>query len=558
MADWQFTRRHFFYGSLLAGAVPAGGFGSVPSLPQVNYKSPNEKLNIATIGAGGQAFVGIQAFSQAARAGGGRGGFGGQGAGLDENIVALTDPDPLRAAQAFRIFDKVPKYSDFRKMLDKEEKNIDAVLIACPDFMHGTMAMWCMERGKHVYVQKPMTRCVWEARQLKEAAIKYKVATQMGNQGYCQEGTRQAAEMIWSGAIGDVTVAHAWTNRPVWQQAIAEEPKGEPMPEGLDWESWIGIARMRPFSTDYVPFQWRGWFDFGCGALGDMACHVLGAPNMGLLLSRRAPTRVECIKQEGKNKITFPKSSIIKFDFPALGTFPALTLYWHDGVTQGLPAEFWPDDLPKDEKLGDPPRNFGGGGAGRGAGAGAAGRGAGAAGAAGAAGRGAGVAGAAAQGRGAGAPAAAAAAGAARGGVNMAAGNDDYNRALQARTAPYNTNANSGVLYIGTKGYMTTGEYGGSPRLVPAAKMADYQMPLPVLVRHPETYSDWVRACKGGEPAASNFNESAPFTEWIDMACLSLRVDGPLEWDSAKMEITNNRAANDLLKPTFRKGWSWT
>jgi len=545
MADWQFSRRHFFYGSLLAGAVPAGGFGSVPSLPMVNYKSPNEKCNVASIGAGGQAWVGIQAFAGLGR---GFGGGGQTGAGMKENIVALCDPDPLRAAQAFQTFDKVPKYSDFRKMLDKEEKNIDAVLIAVPDFMHGTMAMWCMERGKHVYVQKPMTRCVWEARQLKEAAIKYKVASQMGNQGYCQEGTRQAAEMIWSGAIGDVTEAHAWTNRPVWQQAITEEPKGEKQPDGLDWESWIGISRMRPFSTDYVPFQWRGWFDFGCGALGDMACHVLGAPNMGLLLSKRAPNRVECIKQEGKNSLTFPKSSIIKFNFPALGSFPALTLYWHDGVTQGLPAEFWPADLPKDTKLGDPARgNFGG--AGRGA---AAGAGRGAAGATGATGRGAGAPGApaaaGAAGRGAGAPA----------GVNAFAGNDDYNRAAQQRIAPYNTPANSGVLYIGSKGYMTTGEYGGSPRLVPDAKMADYVMPPQVLVRHPETYTDFIRACKGGEAAASNFNESAPFTEWIDMACLSLRVDGPLEWDSAKMEITNNKAANELLKPSFRKGWSWT
>jgi predicted dehydrogenase len=525
MADWQFSRRHFFYGSLLAGAVPAGGFGSVPSLPQVNYKSPNEKLNIASIGAGGQAGAGISAFSR-----------------LQQNIVALCDPDAARAAENFRTFENAPKYTDFRKMLEKEEKNIDAVLIAVPDFMHGTMAMWSMERGKHVYVQKPMTRCVWEARQLKEAAVKFKVATQMGNQGYCQEGPRVCSEMIWSGAIGDVTEAHAWTNRPVWQQAIPEMPPAEPVPATLDWDMWTGIAKTRPFSTDYLPFQWRGWFDFGCGALGDMACHVLGAPNMALLLSKRAPTRVECIKQEGKNSLTFPKSSIIKFNFPALGTFPALTLYWHDGVTEGLPAEFWPADIPKDEKLGDPPRNAGGytGGAGRGAGRGAGG-----------AGRGAGATGAAAAG-------AASAAAAGRGGVNAAAGADDYNRALEERIRPYNTPANSGVLYIGSKGYMTTGEYGAGPRLIPAANMEDYKLPPQVMVRHPETYSDFVRACKGGEPAASNFNEAAPFTEWIDMACLSLRVDGPLEWDSAKMEITNNKAANEFLKPTFRKGWSWT
>ena len=211
---------------------------------------------------------------------------------------------------------------------------------------------------------------------LKEAARKYKVRTQMGNQGYCQEGPRVCSEMIWSGAIGGVKEVHAWTNRPIWKQGVGEMSKGEPVPATLDWDTWLGIAKARPFSADYVPFQWRGWFDFGCGALGDMACHVLGAPNMALLLSKRAPTSVECIKQEGKNSLSFPLKSTIKFNFPALGaTFPALTLYWHDGVRDGLPAEYWPADLPKDEKLGDAPRG-GAGAAGRGAAGGRAGAGA--------------------------------------------------------------------------------------------------------------------------------------------------------------------------------------
>jgi predicted dehydrogenase len=513
MFDEQLSRRYFFFGGLLAGALPAAGFGSKLSLKSLGYKSPNEKLNIASIGAGGQAGVGINSF---ARSG--------------QNIVALCDPDSARAAAAFRAYEKAPKYADFRKMLDKEASNIDAVLIAVPDFMHGVMAMWSMERGKHVYVQKPMTRCVWEARMLKEAANKYKVRTQMGNQGYCQEGPRVCSEMIWSGAIGAVKEVHAWTNRPVWKQGVAEMSKGEPVPSTLDWDTWIGIANTRPFSTDYAPFQWRGWFDFGCGALGDMACHVLGAPNMALLLSKRAPTSVECIKQEGRNALSFPLKSTIKFTFPALGSaFPALTLYWHDGIRDGLPQEYWPADLPKDEKLGDA-RGGGGAAPGRGA-AGGAGR------------------GAAGAGRG---PSPA------PGGVNMAAGQDPYNQALTQRTAPYNSSPNSGVLYIGEKGYMTTGEYGGSPRLVPAARMEEYQLPPQLMVRHPETYIDFVRACKGGDPAASNFDEAGPFTEWIDMACIALRVEGRLDWDAAKMTFTNNQKANDYLKPTFRKGWSWT
>src|SRR6516165_1765007 len=181
------SRRHFFYGSLLAGAVPAVGFGSTPSLKALGYKSPNEKLNFASIGSGGQAASNIGA------------------AAPTENIAALCDVDDRRAARTFERFPKAPRYRDFRKMLDKEGKNIDAVIVAIPDHMHATAAIWCMERGKHVYVQKPLVRTVWEARRMMEAANKYKVATQMGNQGYSNEGTRQVAEMVWAGEIGNVS-----------------------------------------------------------------------------------------------------------------------------------------------------------------------------------------------------------------------------------------------------------------------------------------------------------------------------------------------------------------
>jgi len=190
------TRRHFFYGSLLAGAVPAAGFGGTPSLKAAGYKSPNEKLNFAAIGSGGQGASNLSA------------------AAPTENIVALCDVDDRRAGPTFTRFEKAPRYKDFRKMLDKEAKNIDAVIVATPDHMHATAAIWCMERGKHVYVQKPLVRTVFEARQLKLAAAKYGVATQMGNQGYSNEGTRQCAEIVWNGDIGNVTEVHAWTNRP--------------------------------------------------------------------------------------------------------------------------------------------------------------------------------------------------------------------------------------------------------------------------------------------------------------------------------------------------------
>src|SRR6516225_2548175 len=160
------SRRHFFYGSLLAGAVPSGGFGSKPSLKAMGYKSPNEKLNIASIGAGGKAASDIRACAPT------------------ENIVALCDVDDKNAANIFTAFPNASKYKDFRKMLDKESANIDACIVTIPDFMHATAATWCMERGKHVYVQKPLAHTIFECRQLAETAAKYKVATQMGNQGY--------------------------------------------------------------------------------------------------------------------------------------------------------------------------------------------------------------------------------------------------------------------------------------------------------------------------------------------------------------------------------------
>src|SRR5690348_8030067 len=256
MANQSVSRRHFFYGALLAGAVPTAGYGSTPSLKFMGYKSPNEKLNIASVGAGGKAASDIQGCST-------------------ENIVAMADPDDKRAERMFKLHEKAPKFKDFRRMFDQESKNIDAVIVAIPDFMHATAATWAMERGKHVYVQKPLTRTIWEARMLTEAAQKYKVATQMGNQGYSGEGTRQCAEIIWSGEIGDVKEVHAWTNRPIWPQGLTEIPAEAAVPDTLDWNTWLGIQSMRPYSPAYLPGKWRGFFDFGCGALGDMACHIL-------------------------------------------------------------------------------------------------------------------------------------------------------------------------------------------------------------------------------------------------------------------------------------------
>lgn len=324
------SRRYFFYGTLLATTLPGKGIGSVASLKRLGFKSPNEKLNIAAIGAGGKGASDIAGCA-------------------GENIVAMADPDDERAAKTFAAYPNVPKYKDFRRMFDKESNNIDAVLVSCPDHLHASAAMWAMERGKHVYCQKPMTRTVWEAQQLTLAAAKYGVATQMGNQGYSQPGTRECCEIIWNGDIGDVTEVHAWTNRPdpYWPQGPDVVPKEAAVPSTLDWDAWLGDSPMRPYSPAYVPHNWRAFPDFGCGAIGDMACHILGAPNWAMRLG--APTSVECIKMEGKAKYTFPFRTAIRFDFPARGTMPALKVFWYDRTLKQPTFE----GVPEGEVLGD-------------------------------------------------------------------------------------------------------------------------------------------------------------------------------------------------------------
>ncbi len=505
------SRRYFFFGTLLAGAVPAAGFGSKPSLKALGYKSPNEKLNIASIGAGGKAASDIHACSET------------------ENIVALCDVDDKRAANTFKHFDSAPKYKDFRVMLDKEENNIDAVIVTIPDFMHATAATWAMERGKHVYVQKPLAHTIEECRGLAAAAAKFGVATQMGNQGYSNEGTRQCAEMIWAGEIGNVTEVHAWTNRPVWPQGLPDLPPPSTPPSTFDWDLWLGIAKDRPYSDAYAPFNWRGFFDFGCGDLGDMACHILGAPNMALQLG--SPVSVERVKAEGTSEFYYPAKSTIRFDFPARGSMPPVKIFWYSAMKEQpeIPG------VPAGEILGDLPRNQRGN---------------------------------LDQGPGRRIPEI-------QGGVftdaffepaperpaseeapARAARPMDANAKLDSQVGRLISIGSNGSLFVGDKGMITTGTYGEYTRLMPVEKMKGYHFPPEFLTRSPGHYRDWIRACKGGGPACSNFNVSAPFAEWIALGAIALRFDGKLEWDSAKMRVTNNPEANKYLKPSFRKGWS--
>ena len=300
----RISRRYFLMGSAAAVAT----LGSRRRIPRI---SANDKLNIAAIGAGGQARTDIHRCKE-------------------ENIVAMCDVDQRRAARTFSEFPDAAKYTDFRVMLEKE-KDIDAVIITVPDQMHAVAAMHAMQLGKHVYVQKPLTYTIGEARLLTETARQHGVVTQMGNQGHSRDGTRRLCELIWSGAIGDVTEVHLWTNRPIWPQGIPAPTAAEPVPDGLDWDLWLGPAEKRPYHSAYLPFKWRGWRDFGCGALGDMACHIADPANWALRLSETGPTSVELLSQEGNNDDSFPTKSVIKYEFPKRGTMPPVTLFWHDG-----------------------------------------------------------------------------------------------------------------------------------------------------------------------------------------------------------------------------------
>ena len=234
------SRRHFFFGTLLAGVVPRAGFGSVPSLKQLGFQSPNEKLNIAGIGSGGRAMSVL--------------------GGCDsENIVALADVDWVRGAEGFKRWEKATRYKDFRQMLDKQGKGIDAVTVVIPDHMHTYAALTAMQLGKHVYVEKPLTRTPWEARLLTDAAAKYKVATQMGNQGYSHDATRVASEIIWSGEIGNVTEVFAFRGNAGWPQGMTSLPPTEKVPDTLDWDLWLGTAAWRDYTSG--DDAWRKQYD---------------------------------------------------------------------------------------------------------------------------------------------------------------------------------------------------------------------------------------------------------------------------------------------------------
>jgi len=309
------SRRGFIGTSTLAFA----GLTIVPAraVSGLGHIAPSDKLNIAGVGISGMGRVNLSNVAKT------------------ENIVALCDVDwREQTGTVFQLYPGAKKYKDFRKMLDKQ-KDIDAVIIATPDHTHAVISLDAMKHGKHVYTQKPLTHTVQEARVLAKAAKEYKVATQMGNQGQAADGPRRLREMIWDGVIGPVREVHVWTDRPnnglsatYWPQGVSRPVDTPPIPEDLDWDLFIGPAPMRPYNPAYHPFSWRGWWDFGTGALGDIGCHSLDPVFRALKL--KYPTSLQAVSTL-VNQETYPSGSMVRYEFPARENMPPVSLTWYDG-----------------------------------------------------------------------------------------------------------------------------------------------------------------------------------------------------------------------------------
>jgi predicted dehydrogenase len=445
------SRREFVIRSSLAGASAVVAPGVLlaqnqPAAAAASAPTAGQRLRVAIVGAGGRGMGHVKAMET-------------------ENIVAIADVDEVRCQEAREANPQARFFRDYREMFDQMADQIEGVLVATPDHTHFPIAMAAIKLGKHVLVEKPLTHSVWEARQLMLAARKAGVATQMGNQGHANEGTRLMREWIQAGAIGKVREVHHWTNRPIWPQGVnrPDHSKFIPViPSTLDWDGWLGVAPERPYDPAYVPFNWRGWWDFGTGALGDMGCHVMDAAFWALDLG--APEWVEASATQ-INDESPPVASLVTYQYPARGSMPPVRVFWYDG---GLYPTL-PEGVPTDIKL---PR--------------------------------------------------------------------------------------SGSFIVGDDGVMMSDEYNASVRLVPEEKMrafAPKRPPRTIPRVEGDHFAEWVRACRGGPKAGSNFEYSAPFTEAVLLGVVAIRARHRIQWDAANMRVTNDESANRFIRRPYRPGW---
>lgn len=316
------------------GALAVAGFSIVPSsvIAGLGHKAPSDKLNIAGIGIGGKGFSNLKELES-------------------ENIVALCDVDWKYSQRVFDYFPKAQKFKDWRRVFDQVGNEIDAVMIATPDHNHAVIAAHAMTMGKHIYCEKPLTHTVYESRLLTKLAAQYKIATQMGNQGASVEGVNLITEWLVNGEIGEVTKVEAFTDRPIWPQGLDTPQQGQWVPDTLDWDLFTGPAKMRPYNEVYHPWNWRGWWDYGTGALGDMACHILHPVFAGLDLEYP-------IHAQGNSTLLLqdcaPNAQTVKLTFPSRRPkrawkgmkqntlLPEVEVYWYDGGIQPMLPEGWP------------------------------------------------------------------------------------------------------------------------------------------------------------------------------------------------------------------------
>lgn len=332
------SRREF----LKTSTIAAASFMIVPRfvLGGKGYIAPSDRLLVASVGVGGKGGDDIDHFSRTGKA----------------EIAYLCDVDDTRAATSVKNFPKAKFYRDWREMFEKESKHFDAVSVSTPDHTHAIVAYHAMQLGKHVYVQKPLTHDIAEARLLTTAAKKYKVVTQMGNQGSSNDGTRLLTEWYDNDIIGDVHTVYCWTNRPVWPQGIPWPVAKAEIPTTLDWDLWLGTAPKKNFVENLVPFNWRGWWDYGTGALGDMGCHLVEAPFrvLGLQYAKDVQASVGSVYvgefKQGHFPESCPPSSHITLTFPKTNkTKGDVTVHWMDG---GIQPER-PEELGPNERFGD-------------------------------------------------------------------------------------------------------------------------------------------------------------------------------------------------------------
>lgn len=331
-----------------------------------------------------------------------------------------------------------------------------------------------------------------------------------------------AAEIVWSGEIGDVTEVHGSASPGTHPTGMAELPKETSAPNELDWNLWLGGAGMRPYAAEYTPYNWRGFFDFGTGQIGNWGIHTMGPVNLALQLG--APLSVELVRQERLSKFSFPERCVIRFEFPARGAMPPVTVYWHDSARPGEPEAYQVPGM-EGETILPGANNL--------------------------AGKGRGTREAAGPGGGAGKKGGA-------GAVRQGAGGPDvpvYGDRRFGMSAQPGVLSGNGAVFVGKKGMMATMDRGEGVHLLPASRWNSYSLPQPLLLRSPGHMRDWVRACKGGEQSVSDFRIAGPYTEWMLLGVIAMRVPGKLLWDSKMLRFTNSAEANKYVRPVFGPGW---